>query len=70
MSRLTDERRDRIARWLGETLLDMDSLTTDKVKAVVAKARAWMVQEELRDKVAKILEGGGNTKERLREILK
>lgn len=70
MSRLADERRDFIARWLGETLLDMNQLTTADVKTAVDKARAWMAQEELRDRVAKILEGGGNTRERLKGILK
>lgn len=73
MSRLTDERRDFIALWLGKTLLDFrkdGTLTLNTVKSAMDKADKWMAEQELREAVAKILEGGEDTKERLKELLK
>jgi ArsR family metal-binding transcriptional regulator len=67
------ERREFIAMHLGLHLLDLrreGKLTMSTVKEAMDKAEAWMRQEDLRDEVAKIIEGGGDTKARLKEILK
>ena len=66
------ERREFIAMHLGQHLLDLrkeSKLTLNEVKLAVDKAEEWMRQEDLRDKVAEILDGGGDTRERLKELL-
>ena len=69
---LSRERREFIAMHLGLHLLDLrrdGKLTKEAVKLAVDKAEAWMRQEELRDKIAEICDGGVDVIPKIKELL-